>query len=181
MKTEFTFADGKTVNRLGYGAMRLTGQPGNFGRYEDWDAGKALLRAAREAGVQFFDSARAYGPGWNERLIAEALGPYDDDLLIATKGGIDKDGPTPAHISRDGRPESLRQHIEQSLKDLRTGQIGLYYLHAPDTNVPLQDSMGALEAARQRGEIARIGISNVTLEQLETAMDVAPIAAVQNR
>ena len=181
MIATFTFSDGLTVRRLGYGAMRLTGQPGNFGPYEDWEGGKALLRAAVEDGVQVIDTAHAYGPGWSETLIGEALVPYAETVLVASKGGIDKTGPTPADIHTDGRPGTLRRHVEESLRRLQVGQIDLYYLHRPDPNVPLSDSIGALEEARRRGEIARIGVSNVTLDQLQEAMRIAPIAAVQNR
>ena len=181
MSTTFTFADGLTVRRLGFGAMRLTGQPGNFGRYVDWESGKSLLRTAVAEGVQFIDTARAYGPGWNETLIAEALAPYADNVIVATKGGIEKTGSTSADIHAEGRPDALRTHVEESLRRLQVGRIDLYYLHRPDPRVPLSDSVGALEQARQRGEIARIGVSNVTLDQLKEAMAVAPIAAVQNR
>ena len=181
MSTTFTFPDGLTVRRLGYGAMRLTGQPGNFGRYADWEGGKALLRTAVADGVQFIDTARAYGPGWNETLIAEALAPYAEDVVIATKGGIDKTGPTSADIHANGRPDALRLHVEESLRRLQVAQIDLYYLHRPDPRVPFAESVGALEEARRRGEIARIGLSNVTLDQVKEAMQIAPIAAVQNR
>lgn len=177
----FTFTDGLTVPRIGLGAMRLTGQPGNYGPYKDWPGGIALLKAAVEAGVRHVDSARAYGPHWSEKLIAKALAPYQGDLLIATKGGINKEGPTSAQILVDGRPEALETHINESLEALQVEQIGLYYLHRPDPSVPLADSIGALEAARQAGKIQRIGVSNVTLTQLQEAMEVASISAVQNR
>ncbi len=179
--TTFTFLGGFTVRRIGYGAMRLTGQPGNFGPYADWEAGKMLLRRAVELGVQFIDTARAYGPGWNEELIAEALHPYPATLMIATKGGIEKTGSTSAHIKADGRPEILRIHIEESLKRLRVDCIPLYYLHRPDPNVPFAESLGELIRAKEAGKIARIGLSNVSLEQLQLATTLTPISAVQNR
>lgn len=177
----FTFTDGFSVSRIGLGTMRLTGQPGNYGPFQDWEGGVALLRAAYDAGVRHFDTARAYGPHFSERLIADALSPYADDVLIATKGGINKDGSTMAHITVDGRPEALTEHIDQSLADLKTDRIGLYYLHRPDPEVPLADSIGAIETARQAGKIARIGVSNVTEPQLREAMAIAHISAVQNR
>lgn len=180
----FTFPDGRTVGRLGYGAMRLTGQPGNFGPYADWRGGVDLLRRARELGVQHVDTARAYGPRDNERLVGEALRGSDGTfgaMFVATKGGIEKDGPTMAHIRRDGRPEALARHIDESLEALGVETIDLYYLHAPDPAVPLADSVRALEAARRAGRIARIGLSNVTRAQVEEAMAIAPISAVQNR
>ena len=139
----FTFRDGRTINRIGYGAMRLTGQPGNYGPYADWDGGIALLRQAADLGVQHFDSARAYGPNHNERLVRAALASRYDELFIASKGGINKAGAGARYISRDGRPEALRAHIEESLRDLGVEQIDLYYLHAPDPAVPLEDSVGA--------------------------------------
>ncbi|MBV6633160.1 MAG: aldo/keto reductase [Alphaproteobacteria bacterium] len=177
----FTFKDGRTVNRLGYGAMRLTGQPGNFGPYGDWTAGQTLLRTAVDHGVDFIDTAHAYGPRWNERLVASALDGYADHVFIATKGGIHKRGPSAADITADGRPETLRYQIEESRRHLKRDVIDLYYLHRPDPKVRFADSISALESARQNGEIARIGVSNVTLDQLREAMRIAPISAVQNR
>lgn len=182
IKTTFTFSDGRTINRIGYGAMRLTGQPRNFGPYADWNGGLALLRRAREIGIQHIDTARAYGPHDNERIIADALclpdGGYPGDVFIASKGGIEK---TASEIRRDGSPEALHRHVSESLRDLRTDRIDLYYLHGPDSAVPIAESVAALEDLRQAGKIARIGISNVTRRQLDAAMAVAPIAAVQNR
>ncbi|MEM7730699.1 MAG: aldo/keto reductase [Pseudomonadota bacterium] len=177
----FTFADGRTVNRLGFGTMRLTGQPGNFGPYEDWNAGIAVIRAAREAGVQVFDTARAYGPAHAERILADAIPASDTDAFIVTKGGVTKTGVGPGHIRADARPEQLAREIEASLRDLKRERIDLYFLHRPDPSVPFADQIGALETARQAGKIARIGLSNVSLDQLKAAMDVATIDAVQNR
>ena len=168
-----------TVNRLGYGAMRLTGQPGNFGPYADWEAGKALLRQALELGVNFIDTAEAYGPGFNEEIIADALYPYAADLVIATKGGIHK--PAPDNIQADGRPESLRRGIEGSLRRLKLDRIDLYQLHRPDPKVPFSESIQALAALRQEGKIRHLGLSNVSLAQLKEAQAIVPIAAVQNR
>ena len=176
----FTFRDGRTVRRLGFGTMRLTGQPGNFGPFHDWEAGKAVLRAAREAGVEHFDTARAYGPRHAERILRVALHPYAD-LFIATKGGITKTGAGMEFIRRDGRPEQLRAEIETSLDDLGVERIDLYYLHAPDRDVPFADQVGALVEAKRRGEIARIGLSNITLDQLREAEELTGIDAVQVR
>lgn len=180
--TQFTFADGRSIGRMGYGAMRLTGQPGNFGPYEDWNGGVALLRRAYELGVRHFDTARAYGPGFNEALIREALqdehGNYPEDLFVASKGGVEKDE---SGISRDTRPETMLRHLDESLISLGTERIDLYYVHAPDGATPIRESIAALEDARRSGKIARIGISNVSRTQIEEAMAVAPISAVQNR
>ena len=123
----FTFPDGQTVNRIGFGAMRLTGQPGNFGPYEDWERGKAVLREAVSLGVQLFDTARAYGPHHSERLIADALKPYGAKVFIASKGGIEKDGPSAEFIKRDGRPETLRRHIEERDYPLDAGTTMMHY------------------------------------------------------
>ncbi len=124
----FTIKD-ITVNRIGYGAMRLTGKPGNFGAYPDWEAGEKLLRRAVELGVNFIDTAEAYGPGYNEEIIASALHPYKEGVVIATKGGINK--PSPNDINADGSPEFLRRGVEGSLKRLKLEQIDLYQLHRP--------------------------------------------------
>lgn len=175
----FTLGGDLTVNRIGYGAMRLTGQPGNFGPYADWESGKALLRRAVELGVNFIDTAEAYGPGHNEAIIADALHPYADNLVIATKGGIHK--PTPDNIQADGSPESLRRGVEGSLQRLKRDQIDLYQLHRPDPKVPFAESVQALAELQQVSKIRHIGLSNVTLEQLQEAQEIAPIASVQNR
>lgn len=166
------------VNRIGYGAMRLTGQPGNFGPYSNWEDGKKLLRKAVELGINFFDTARAYGPGHNEALIAEALYPYDG-LVIATKGGIDK--PAPGDIRAAGSPKSLREHLEESLRHLRVERIDLYQLHRPDPKVEFAQSVQALADFRAEGKIRWVGLSNVSLGQLQEAMRIVPIASVQNR
>jgi aryl-alcohol dehydrogenase-like predicted oxidoreductase len=167
------------VNRIGYGAMRLTGQPGNFGPYSDWEGGQKLLRRAVELGVNFIDTAEAYGPGFNEELIAAALYPYSDALVIATKGGISK--PSPDNIRADGSPESLRRSCEASLQRLKVERVDLYQLHRPDPNVPFTDSVGMLATLRQEGKIRHVGVSNVTIAQLEAARQIVPIASVQNR
>jgi pyridoxine 4-dehydrogenase len=175
----FAIANDLSINRVGYGAMRLTGQPGNFGPYPDWEAGQTLLRRAVELGVNFIDTAEAYGPGFNEDLIASALYPYPSSIVIATKGGIHK--PSPTDIHADGKPESLRRSCEASLRRLKRDQIDLYQLHRPDPAVPFADSVGMLATLQQEGKIRHVGLSNVTIAQLETARNIVPIASVQNR
>ena len=167
------------VNRLGYGAMRLTGQPGNFGPYPHWEDGKELLARAVELGVNFFDSARAYGPEWADKLIAEALHPYARDLVIATKGGVDKLAAD--RIVIDGSPDKISREIDSALLNLRVDRIDLFQLHRVDPEVPLEDSVGAIDVARLAGKVRLIGLSNVDQDQLDRALRVAPIASVQNR
>lgn len=176
-----TFAIGGDlqVNRMGYGAMRLTGQPGNFGPYADWSGGQALLRRAVELGVNFIDTAEAYGPGFNEELIASALYPYPSNLVIATKGGIDK--PAPENIRANGSPENLRRGCEASLRRLQRDRIDLYQLHRPDPNIPFAELIETLAELQREGKIRHIGLSNVTLAQLEEARQIVAIASVQNR
>ena len=175
--TTFTFADGRAVNRLGFGTMRLTGQPGNFGPYADWDQGVALLREAFSLGVEVFDSARSYGPLHADRIVGEALG--DTDAFLATKGGVDK--PEPGRITVDGSPATLDREIDEALTKLRRDTLDLFQLHRVDPNTPIEDSVAAMDAARQDGRVTRIGLSNVNLPTLERAMTVARIDSVQNR
>lgn len=167
------------VHRIGYGAMRLCGQPGNFGPFADRTAGEKLLRRAVELGVNFIDTAEAYGPGHNEELIAAALHPYPARLVITTKGGVTKTSPTT--IFPDGSPANLRRACEASLRRLRVARIDLYQLHRPDPKIPLADSVGALATLRAEGKIRHIGLSNVTVAQIEEARRIAPIVSVQNR
>ena len=166
------------VRRLGYGAMRLTGE-GIWGEPDDPDAARALLRRALELGVNFIDTADSYGPEVSERLIAEALHPYPEDLVIATKGGLTRSGP--GDWERDARPERLRRCCEASLQRLRVDSIDLYQLHAVDPQVPFEDSIGALADLRAEGKIRHIGLSNVGRTELSAALDAIPIASVQNR
>ncbi len=181
LNTTFTFPNGRTVNRIGYGAMRLTGQPRNFGPYADWQGGIDLLRRARDLGVNHIDTARAYGPHENEKLIADALvgddGSYGD-MFIASKGGVEKSATS---ISRDTSGDTMKRHLAESLASLRTDKIDLYYVHSPDGITPISESVTALEDMRQAGKIDMIGLSNVSRAQVEEALKVAPIAAVQNR
>ena len=167
-----------TVNRLGFGAMRLTGE-GIWGEPRDPDECRRVLRRAVELDVNLIDTADAYGPEVSERLIAEALYPYPDDLVIATKGGLTRSGPNQWHP--DGRPEHLRAACEGSLARLRLERIDLYQLHRVDPKVPLQESLGALIQLRDEGKIAHIGLSNVSVDQLRRARELTPIVSVQNR
>ena len=167
------------VHRIGYGAMRLCGQPGNFGPFADWPAGEKLLRRAAELGVNFFDTAEAYGPGNNEEIIASALHPYREGIVITTKGGVTKTSPTT--VFPDGRPENLRRACDASLRRLRMERIDLYQLHRPDPKVPFADSVGTLAALRAEGKIRHVGLSNVTVAQIGEARAIVPIVSVQNR
>jgi aryl-alcohol dehydrogenase-like predicted oxidoreductase len=167
------------VRRLGFGAMRLTG-PGITGRPEDEDTARAVLRRARELGVNHVDTADAYGPFVNEELIAEALHPYADDLVIATKGGLVRTG-AGGDWPKDGRPEHLKEACEGSLKRLRVDRIDVYYLHRPDPEVPYEDSIGALRDLRDEGKIRHVAVSNVNMERLAIARGIVEIAAVQNQ
>jgi aryl-alcohol dehydrogenase-like predicted oxidoreductase len=166
------------VNRLGFGAMRITGN-GIWGEPPDADQARATLRRAVELGVNFIDTADSYGPEVSERLIAEALHPYPDDLVIATKGGLLRPGP--GRWDPDGRPEHLREACEGSLRRLRLDQIPLYQLHRPDPRVPYAESVGALVQLKDEGKIRHIGISNVSEKQLQEAQGITPVVSVQNR
>ena len=174
---DFTFRDGPTIPRVGMGAMRLTGRPGNFGPYPDWDAGVALLRAAADAGVALFDSARAYGPRHADRLLGEALGDRAG-VMLATKGGIDKLSPT--DLRRDASPDTLSREIDEAAEAL--GRVpDLFQLHWVDPEVPIERSVEAMARAREEGRVRLIGLCNVSAEELARAEAVAPIASVQNR
>jgi pyridoxine 4-dehydrogenase len=170
--------DDLAVNRLGFGAMRLPG-PGVWGEPEDPEAARGVLRRALELGINLIDTADAYGPEVNERQIAEALYPYPEDLVIATKGGLTRPGP--GKWERDGRPEHLREACESSLLRLRVERIDLYQLHSPDPEVPFEESVGALAELRSEAKIRHVGLSNVSAEQLEQAQQIVPIVSVQNR
>jgi aryl-alcohol dehydrogenase-like predicted oxidoreductase len=167
-----------TVNRLGFGAMRITGE-GIWGPPADRDAAKAVLRRAVEQGVNFIDTADSYGPNISEELIAEALHPYPDDLVIATKGGLERPGP--GRWTANGRPEHLIEACEGSLRRLKLDQIPLYQFHRVDPTVPLEDSIGTLVNLKEQGKIRHIGLSNVTEEQLRQAQRLTPIVSIQNR
>jgi pyridoxine 4-dehydrogenase len=167
-----------TVNRLGFGAMRITGR-GIWGEPPDVDEAKAVLRRAIELDVNFIDTADSYGPEVSENLIAEALHPYPDDLVIATKGGLERPGP--GRWPANGRPDHLKEACDGSLRRLRLEQIALYQLHRPDPSVPFGESIGALLELQREGKIRHIGLSNVSVQQLREAQRLTPIASVQNR
>jgi pyridoxine 4-dehydrogenase len=166
------------VNRMGFGAMRLTG-PGIWGEPRDPAEARRVLRRAVELGVDFIDTADAYGPEVSERLVAEALHPYPKGLVIASKGGIVR--PQASEWVRDGRPEHLRAACEASLKRLKLERIDLYQLHRIDPNVPAADSLGELARLQQQGKIRHVGLSQVNVDELAAARRIVPIVSVQNR
>jgi pyridoxine 4-dehydrogenase len=166
------------VSRLGFGAMRITGD-GIWGEPRDGKEARAVLRRALELGINFIDTADAYGPNVSERLIKDALYPYPRGLVIATKGGQVR--PSQQEWVPDGRPEHLHEACEASLKRLKLEQIALYQLHRPDPKVPFEDSVGALVELQQQGKIRHIGLSNIDAAQLATAQSIAKIVSVQNR
>lgn len=166
------------VNRFGFGAMRLTG-PGIWGEPGDPEECRRVLRRALDLGINLIDTANSYGPEVSERLIAETLYPYPDDLVIATKGGLTRPGP--GVWVPNGRPDHLRQACEGSLRRLRVDQIDIYQFHRPDPNIPLEESVGALVELKDEGKIRHIGLSNVDVDQIERAEKLTPIVSVQNR
>jgi pyridoxine 4-dehydrogenase len=174
----FSLLGERVVNRLGFGAMRITGD-GVWGPPRDRARALAVLRRAVELGVNFIDTADSYGPSVSEELIAEALSPYPKDLVIATKGGWNRPGPN--QWTHDASPEHLRKAIEGSLKRLRVERIDLYQLHAPDPVTPFDASVETLADLRKEGKINMVGLSNVTREHVERARKIVPIASVQNR
>jgi pyridoxine 4-dehydrogenase len=166
------------VNRLGFGAMRITGT-GIWGEPADAESAHRVLRRAIELGVNFIDTAYAYGPEVSERLIGEALHPYPDGLIVATKTGLQRNGPNQWHS--DARPETIRRECERSLELLRTETIDLYQLHAPDPAVPLEESLGTIVDLQSEGKVRLIGVSNFDADQLRRAQAVTDIVSVQNR
>ena len=180
MATNMTFklGDDLTVNRLGFGAMRITGE-GIWGWPPDRENALKVLRRAVELGVNLIDTADAYGPETSELLIAEALHPYPNGLVIATKGGLTRPGP--GNWVPNCRPEHLKQALEGSLKRLRLERIDLYQLHAVDSKVPIEESVGALKQMQDAGKIRHIGLSNVDPEEIARARKIVPIVSVQNR
>jgi len=176
--TSGTFALGGdlTVHRLGYGAMQLTGQ-GVWGEPKDPDTAKAVLRRTVELGVDFIDTADSYGPYVSEDLIREALHPYGD-VVIATKGGLTRSGPSV--WEQVGRPEYLRQCVEMSLRRLGVEQIALWQLHRIDGQVPVEDSLGAIKELQDAGKIKHVGLSQVSVAELEQARKVVEVVSVQN-
>src|SRR5438552_12246162 len=176
--SSFSIGGDLPVNRLGFGAMRLTGE-GIWGWPPDRENALKVLRRAVELGANLIDTADAYGPETDELLIAEALYPYPKGLVIATKGGNSRPGPD--KWIPDGRPEYLKQCVDKSLKRLKLERIDLYQLHRVDPKVPMEDSLGALKEAQSAGKIRHIGLSEVSPEQVERARKIVPIATVQNR
>src|SRR6202030_4104687 len=166
------------VNRFGFGALRITGE-GIWGEPADREECKRVLRRALELGINFIDTADSYGPEVSERLIAEALHPYPEELVIATKGGLTRPGP--GVWERAGRPDRLRQCCEESLRRLKLERIDLYQLHAVDPEVPIEDSVAALAELQQEEKIRLIGLCNVSADELERARQIAPVVSVQNR
>jgi pyridoxine 4-dehydrogenase len=166
------------VNRLGFGAMRITGE-GIWGEPENPEEARAVLRRAVELGINLIDTADSYGPEVSERLIGETLYPYPEDLVIATKGGLLRDGP--GQWRTDGRPEHLREACEGSLKRLKVDRIDLYQLHRIDSRVPAEESLQALAELREEGKIHHVGLSEVSVEEIQRAQEIVPIVSVQNR
>lgn len=165
------------VRRLAYGAMRITGK-GVWGPPEDPDEARGVLRRAAELGVNLIDTADSYGPEVSEELIAEVLHPYDG-ITVATKGGLERTGP--GRWPRNGRPEYLKRACEGSLRRLRVERIDLYQLHSPDDDVPYAESVGAMKELQDEGKVRHVGISNVTVDQLEEAREIVDVVSVQNR
>jgi pyridoxine 4-dehydrogenase len=179
-RTLDTFALGGDleVKRLGFGAMRITGD-GIWGPPDDPEEAKRLLRRVVERGVNLIDTADSYGPEVSEELIAEALHPYPDDLVIATKAGLRRTGP--GEWPRDARPERIKDCCEGSLGRLRLDRIDVYQLHAPDPNVPIEESLGAMRELQEQGKVRHIGVSNVSPEDLERARAVVDVVSAQCR
>lgn len=165
------------IKRMGYGAMRITG-PGIWGEPRDPEEAKRVLRRAIEIGVNFIDTADSYGPEVSERLIAETLHPYPEGLVIATKGGLTRQGPD--QWAPVGRPEYLRQCVEMSLRRLKVERIDLYQLHRIDEKVPVEDSLGVLGDLQTEGKIRHIGLSEVSVAELEHARSLIEIVSIQN-
>jgi pyridoxine 4-dehydrogenase len=168
------------IRRLGFGTLHLTG-PGAWGEPADPDGARALLRRAVDLGVDLIDTADSYGPDVAERLVAQALHPYPEGLVIATKGGKVRSGPSRHIWPANGRPEHLRAACEGSLRRLRLERIDLYQLHMVDPDVPVEESVGALADLQREGKIRHVGVSNVTADELARARAVADIVSVQNR
>jgi pyridoxine 4-dehydrogenase len=178
MRDTFKIGGDLEVRRLGFGAMRITGD-GIWGPPDDLAAARELLRRVVDVGVNLIDTADSYGPEVSENLIAEALHPYPEGLVIATKGGMLRSGP--GEWPRDARPEHLMEACEGSLRRLKLERIDLYQLHSPDSKVPYEDSVGALKDLQDEGKIRHIGISNVSVEQLGQARELVDVVTVQNR
>ena len=175
-----TFALGGNleVNRLGYGAMRITGE-GIWGEPEDPDEARAVLRRCLDLGINLIDTADSYGPDVSERLIGETLAPYPDDTVIATKAGLVRPGP--GDWRPNGRPEHIREAIEGSLRRLKLETIDLYQLHRIDPQVPAEESLGTMAELRDEGKVRHVGLSEIGVDELRQAQQIVPISSVQNR
>jgi pyridoxine 4-dehydrogenase len=173
----FTLGGDIHIHRLGFGAMRITGE-GIWGEPKDAEKAKKVLRRAVELGVNFIDTADSYGPEVSERLIAEALHPYPKDLIIATKGGLTRSGPNA--WAAVGRPEYLQQCVEMSLRRLKVERIDLWQLHRIDPKVPVEESLGIIKDLQKQGKIRHVGLSEVNADEIEQAKKVLPIVSVQN-
>jgi pyridoxine 4-dehydrogenase len=173
-----------TVNRFGFGAMRITG-PGIWGPPTSKEGAIAVLRRAVETEINFIDTADSYGPNVSEELIAEALYPYPDDLVITTKAGLVRTGPDDGEPDgfwpKDGRPEHIIEACEGSLRRLKLDQIPLFQFHKPDPKVPFEDSMGAVVQLKEQGKVVHVGLSNVNEEEIRVAQRMVPIVSIQNR
>jgi aryl-alcohol dehydrogenase-like predicted oxidoreductase len=174
----FTLGGDLTIHRLGYGAMRITGD-GVWGEPKDPEEAKRVLRRAVELGVNFIDTADSYGPDVSERIIGEALAPYAEGLVIATKGGFTRSGPN--KWAAVGRPEYLRQQVEMSLRRLKRERIDLWQLHRIDPKVPVEESLGEIKKMQKEGKIRHVGLSEVSAAEIEQARKVIDIVSVQNR
>ncbi len=174
----FNLGNELPIHRLGFGAMRITGK-GIWGEPADPEEARRVLRRAIELGVNFIDTADSYGPEVSERLIAEALHPYPAGLVIATKGGLTRQGPE--EWAAVGRPEYIRQCVEMSLRRLRLERIDLYQLHRIDPKVPVEETLGALKELQHEGKIRHIGLSEVSTKEIKHAQKIVPIVSVQNR
>jgi aryl-alcohol dehydrogenase-like predicted oxidoreductase len=175
---EFLIGNDLRITRLGYGAMRITGK-GIWGEPADRAESIRVLRRAVELGVDFIDTADSYGPSVSEEIIAEALHPYPENLVIATKGGFDRTGPD--KWVENGKPEHLRSACEGSLRRLRLDRIDLYQLHRIDPKVPAADQLGTLKDLQAQGKIKHIGLSEVSVKQIQHAQTIVRVVSVQNR
>jgi len=175
---ELSIGNDLRFTRLGFGAMRITGA-GVWGEPADRSEAVRVLRRAIELGVNFIDTADSYGPGVSEKIIADALHPYPANLVIATKGGFDRPGPN--RWVENGKPEHLRAACEGSLRRLRLDRIDLYQLHRIDSKVPAEDQLGTLKDLQAEGKIKHIGLSEVSVQQIQQSRKVVPIVSIQNR
>jgi pyridoxine 4-dehydrogenase len=178
MTDTLTLGGELTVRRLGFGAMRLTG-PGIWGEPPDREEARRVVRRAVELGVNLIDTADSYGPAVSEEIIAEALHPYPEGVVVATKGGLLRDGP--GQWRPDCSPAHLREACEGSLRRLRVERIDLYQLHTVDPKLPYEESIGALAELQAQGKIHKIGVSNVGLAELDAARRLVDVVSVQNR